>query len=228
MDKSFTQTYFDFSSVDWSKVQTATYETIYMTVISILFVFVIGMALGILLYSLGRQNTIVYRILYTIVSIISNIFRSIPFMVLIILIFPITKMLVGTMLGVKAGIPALVLSAAPFFARLVEIALREVDSGVLEAANAMGASRIQIMQKILVPESLPALISGFTVTTVSMVGFTAMAGFIGAGGLGALAWNDGYQLGNYTMTLVATIIILIIVFIIQGIGDTVAKRVDKR
>ncbi len=148
-------------------------------------------------------------------------------MILMVLIIPFTKALVGTMLGAKAAIPALVLSAAPFYARLVEIAFREVDSGVLEAADSMGASYFQTIYKVLIPESLPALISGLTVTSVSMIGFTAMAGAIGAGGLGALAWQEGYQRGNYSHTG-SDSNHLIIVFIVQGIGDFLTKRTDKR
>jgi D-methionine transport system permease protein len=149
-------------------------------------------------------------------------------MILMVLIIPFTTLLVGSFLGAKAAIPALVLSAAPFYARMVEIAFREVNPGVIEAAEAMGASYWEIIYKIVIPESVPALISGLTVTTISMIGYTAMAGAIGAGGLGALAWQEGFQRGNYTVTLVATVIILIIVFIIQGVGDFLAKATDKR
>ncbi|OJG80459.1 ABC transporter permease [Enterococcus pallens] len=199
-----------------------------MTIASMILVFVIGLLLGLALYTLGRKKNGVRSLLYGVVSIIGNIFRSTPFMILMVLIIPFTKLLVGTMLGAKAAIPALVLSAAPFYARLVEIAFREVDSGVLEAADSMGASYLEVIYKVLIPESLPALISGITVTTITMIGFTAMAGAIGAGGLGALAWQEGYQRGNYTVTLLATVIILIIVFIVQGVGDFLTKKTDKR
>lgn len=209
-------------------MKQAIIDTLYMTVISMVLVFVLGLLLGLLLYTIGRKNKPYAKIAYSLVSIISNIFRSTPFMILMVLIIPFTKVLVGSMLGAKAAIPALVLSAAPFYARLVEIALREVSPGVLEAADAMGASYWETIYKVLLPESVPALISGITVTTISMIGFTAMAGAIGAGGLGALAWQEGYQRGNYTVTLVATVIILVIVFIVQGIGDALTKRTDKR
>ncbi len=147
-------------------------------------VIVIGLILGLALYSLGRKQTFGSRFAYTLVSIISNVFRSTPFMILMVLIIPFTTLLVGSFLGAKAAIPALVLSAAPFYARLVEIAFREVSPGVIEAAEAMGASYWEIIYKIIIPESVPALISGITVTTISMIGYTAMAGAIGAGGLG--------------------------------------------
>ena len=128
----------------------------------------------------------------------------------------------------QAAIPALIISAAPFYARLVEIGLREVDKGVIEAARAMGAKKSTIITKVLIPESLPAIISGLTVTAIALVGSTAMAGVIGAGGLGNLAYLDGFQRNNSTLTFVATVLILIIVFAIQILGDTIVKKVDKR
>lgn len=228
MDKSFVETYFNFEKVDWANMQQATLDTLFMTFLSMVLVVVIGLLLGLALYSLGRKQTAGANIFYNVVSIISNAFRSTPFMILMVLIIPFTTLLVGSFLGAKAAIPALVLSAAPFYARMVEIAFREVNPGVIEAAEAMGASYWEIIYKIVIPESVPALISGLTVTTISMIGYTAMAGAIGAGGLGALAWQEGFQRGNYTVTLVATVIILIIVFIIQGVGDFLAKATDKR
>jgi len=228
VDKSFVETYFNFEKVDWTNMQQATLDTLFMTFFSMVLVIVIGLLLGLALYSLGRKQTAGANIFYNVVSIISNAFRSTPFMILMVLIIPFTTLLVGSFLGAKAAIPALVLSAAPFYARMVEIAFREVNPGVIEAAEAMGASYWEIIYKIVIPESVPALISGLTVTTISMIGYTAMAGAIGAGGLGALAWQEGFQRGNYTVTLVATVIILIIVFIIQGVGDFLAKATDKR
>ncbi|MGX7244749.1 methionine ABC transporter permease [Enterococcus quebecensis] len=228
MNKSFSETYFNFEEINVETMQKAFFDTLYMTLISMIFVLVIGLLLGLLLYTTRRKEATYAKILYTVISLISNIFRSTPFMILMVLIIPFTKMIVGTMLGATAAIPALVLSAAPFYARLVEIAFREVDAGVLEAAEAMGANYWQVIWKVLIPESIPALISGLTVTSVSMIGYTAMAGAIGAGGLGGLAWQEGYQLGNLTVTLVATLIILVIVFIVQGLGDFFAKRTDKR
>lgn len=228
MDKGFVETYFHFERVDPQTMLQALFDTLYMTVVSMLFVGILGLGLGLLLYSMGRQKKRVSVAVYAMISMISNVFRSTPFMILMVLIIPLTKMLVGTMLGAKAAIPALVLSAAPFYARLVEIAFREVDAGVIEAAEAMGASYFQMVRKVIIPESVPALISGLTVTTVSMIGFTAMAGAIGAGGLGGLAWQEGYQRNNLTVTLVATVLILLIVFLVQGIGDFLVKRTDKR
>jgi D-methionine transport system permease protein len=133
-----------------------------------------------------------------------------------------------TILGPNAALPALVIGSAPFYARLVEIALREVDKGVIEAARSMGAKTSTIIFKVLLPESLPALISGITVTAIALIGSTAIAGAIGAGGLGDLAYVEGYQSGNTDVTLVATVFILIIVFIIQIIGDLITNKIDKR
>lgn len=228
MDKSFSETYLNFERVNWQRMKEATVDTLYMTGFSLIAVLILGFLLGLLLYTLGRKKSVAYRVLYNVVSVISNVFRSTPFMILMVLIMPFTKAITGTIIEPVAALPALILSAAPFYARMVEIALREISGGVIEAANAMGATTWQIIYKVLIPESLPALVSGFTVTAVSMVGFTAMAGAIGAGGLGSLAWSEGFQLNNQTVTLMATIIILIIVFIIQGLGDFLTNKLDKR
>lgn len=221
--------FFDFSQIDLAKLQEKTIETLTMTGISIIIVTILGLLLGLLLFETSeKSNNSLTKILYWIVAIFVNIFRSIPFIILIVLLIPFTKNLLGSMSGVTGALPALIISAAPFYARMVEIAFHEIDRGVIEAAEAMGANRLQIIWKVLLPESLPALISGLTVTTISLVGYTAMAAAIGAGGLGSLAYQDGFQRGQNTVTLVATICILIIVFIIQFIGDVAVKKVDKR
>lgn len=229
MKKTLTEQYFDFSQLDSEKFIKATKETLYMTAISMFFVIIIGLLLGLLLYYLGKsKDNKTAKVFYNVISVVSNICRSVPFIILIILLIPITKSLIGSFLGPKAAILPLVISAGPFFARLVEMAFREVDSGVLEASDAMGANRLQVIFKVLIPESMPALISGATVTTITMIGFTAMAGAISAGGLGDLAYREGFTGNKPTVTLFATIGILIIVFIIQGIGDFAVKRTDKR
>ncbi len=219
---------FDFSRVNWDKVQEKTIETLIMTFESLIAVFLLGLFLGLLLYITSNSKGIFGRGFYTVVTAIVNIFRAIPFIILIVLLIPFTKALIGTIIGVQAAIPALIISAAPFYARLVEIGLREVDKGVIEAARAMGAKRITIITKVLIPESLPAIVSGLTVTAIALVGATAMAGVIGAGGLGNLAYLDGFQRNNSTLTFVATVLILVIVFAIQILGDTVVKKIDKR
>lgn len=227
-NKTFAEQYLDFTQVDWTVFQTKVIETLYMTLISMLFVVIIGFSLGLLLYVLGRSKKIPVRIFYSVISILSNIFRSIPYIILILLMMPFSKLIVGTSLGSKAAIPSLIISAAPFFARLVETAFREVDSGVLEAADAMGATPFQKIWKVLIPESRPAVLAGITLTTVSMIGFTAMAGPIGGGGLGGWAYQGGFSRNQFTVVLVATIAILVIVFIVQFIGDQLVKRSDKR
>ena len=219
---------FDFSRVNWDKVQDKTIETLIMTFESLIAVFVVGLFLGLLLYLTSNSKSAFGRGFYAVVTAIVNIFRAIPFIILIVLLIPFTKFLIGTIIGVQAAIPALIISAAPFYARLVEIGLREVDKGVMEAARAMGAKNSTIILKVLIPESLPAIISGLTVTAIALVGSTAMAGVIGAGGLGNLAYLDGFQRNNSTLTFVATVLILIIVFALQILGDTIVKKVDKR
>ena len=219
---------FEFSRVNWVKVQEKTIETLIMTFESLIAVFLLGLFLGLLLYITSNSKGTFGRGFYTVVTAIVNIFRAIPFIILIVLLIPFTKALIGTIIGVQAAIPALIISAAPFYARLVEIGLREVDKGVIEAARAMGAKRITIITKVLIPESLPAIVSGLTVTAIALVGATAMAGVIGAGGLGNLAYLDGFQRNNSTLTFVATVLILVIVFAIQILGDTVVKKIDKR
>ena len=219
---------FDFSRVNWDKVQDKTIETLIMTFESLIAVFIVGLFLGLLLYLTSNSKSAFGRGFYAVVTAIVNIFRAIPFIILIVLLIPFTKVLIGTIIGVQAAIPALIISAAPFYARLVEIGLREVDKGVIEAARAMGAKNSTIILKVLIPESLPAIISGLTVTAIALVGSTAMAGVIGAGGLGNLAYLDGFQRNNSTLTFVATVLILIIVFALQILGDTIVKKVDKR
>ena len=196
-------------NVRWDKMLEATTETLYMTAISSFFVFILGLILGLILFLTSKNQLLENRWINSFLSAIVNIFRSIPFVILIILLLNVTKFLVGTILGPNAALPALIISAAPFYGRLVEIALREIDKGVIEASVAMGASLWTIILKVLIPESLPALVSGITVTTISLVSYTTMAGVIGAGGLGNLAYLDGFQRQRFDVVFVATVIILI-------------------
>lgn len=217
-----------FPNVDLDVIWSATGETVYMTLISLAFAFAIGIILGLLLFLTSKGGLWENKPINAVIGAVVNIFRSIPFIILIILLLGFTKFLMHTILGPNAALPALVIGSAPFYARLVEIALREVDKGVIEAARAMGAKTSTIIFKVLLPESLPALISGITVTAIALIGSTAIAGAIGAGGLGDLAYVEGYQSGNTDVTLVATVFILIIVFIIQIIGDLITNKIDKR
>ncbi len=217
-----------FPNVVWDKVGEATLETLYMTGISVVASFILGVSLGLLLFLTSKGSLWENKWIYIIVGAVVNIFRSIPFIILVVLLIGFTKAIFGTMIGENGALPALVFGTAPFYARLVEIGLREIDKGVIEAAQAMGASTWQIIRKVLIPESLPALISGITVTAISLVSFTAMAGVIGAGGLGNLAYVWGYQNNKSDIIIVSTIAILIIVFIIQMFGNYFTRKTDKR
>ena len=217
-----------FPNVRFDKIFEATIETLYMTTISAVFDFLLGLIIGLVLFLTSSNQLLENKWINRILSALVNVFRSIPFVILIILLLNFTKLLVGTILGPNAALPALIIGASPFYGRLVEIALREIDKGVIEASIAMGASLWTVIRKVLIPESLPALVSGITVTTISLVGYTAMAGVIGAGGLGNLAYLDGFQRHRFDVVFVATIIILIIVFMIQLIGDVITKHIDKR
>lgn len=228
MNNNGLASYFQFKNVNWPNLWSAAFETIWMTIVSILIVAVFGLLLGLLLYETSGSNSKAVKALNWVVALFVNVFRSIPFIILIVLLLPVTQVLVGAITGAKAAIPSLVFSAAPFYARLVEIAFHEVDGGVLEAAESMGATKWQLVFKVLIPESLPALVSGITVMAISLIGYTAMAGAIGAGGLGQLAYTDGFQSYNNAITLTATVVIVIIVFAFQYLGDFAVKRIDKR
>nr|WP_205774637.1 methionine ABC transporter permease [Alkalicoccus luteus] len=206
----------------------ATVETLYMSVVALLFTFLFGIVLGLLLFLTDRKQLWENKAAHFVIGAYVNIFRSIPFIILIVLLIPFTRSIVGTFLGPSAALPALIIGAAPFYARMVEIALREIDKGVIEASKAMGATNGQIIRKVLLPESMPALVSGITVTAIALVSYTAMAGVIGAGGLGDLAFRDGFQRNNPEITLTATVIILVIVFALQFIGDMITNKIDKR
>jgi D-methionine transport system permease protein len=217
-----------FPNVKWDSMWEATMETLYMTAISVLATFILGAILGLLLFLTSKGNIWENAAINKVISAFVNIFRSIPFIILIVLLIPFTKFLLGTMIGEDAALPALIIGAAPFYARMVEIGLREIDKGVIEAAKSMGAKTSTIIWKVLLPESMPALVSGITVTAIALVGYTAMAGVIGAGGLGNLAYLEGFQRSRSDVTLMATVFILIIVFVIQFIGDIITTKLDKR
>ncbi|WP_298831902.1 methionine ABC transporter permease [uncultured Planococcus sp.] len=217
-----------FPNVDWDSMWEATLETLYMTALSTVFTFAIGLALGIVLFLTAPKQLWANKVVNWLTGAFVNIFRSIPFIILIILLIPFTLFLMGSIRGPNAALPALIIGSAPFYARMVLIALKEIDKGVIEAARSMGATTGTIIWKVLLPESKPALISGITVTAIALVGYTAMAGIIGAGGLGTLAFLDGFQRSREDVTLMATILILIIVFVIQYIGDLATTKADKR
>ncbi|WAA09936.1 methionine ABC transporter permease [Fervidibacillus albus] len=217
-----------FPNVDVEKAWEKTLETLYMTGVSLIWVFIIGILFGLLLFLTEKGNLWENKFAHGLIASVVNIFRSIPFVILIVLLLPFTKFLVGTIIGKEAAIPALIIGSAPFYARMVEIGLREIDKGVIEAAKAMGAKTTTIIWKVLLPESMPAIVSGVTVTGIALVGYTAIAGVIGAGGLGDYAYLDGFSRNNNDVTLFATFVILLIVFTIQWIGDVITTRLDKR
>lgn len=216
------------SQINWPQMTKAIQETLYMTAISLLFSVVLGLMIGIILFITQKDSLYPQRIIFTILNFLVNVFRAVPFIILLICLMPFTKLLVGRILGAKAALPALICSASPFYARMCMIALTEVDKGTIEASKAMGATNWQIMIKVLLPEAKPALVSGIALMGISLVGYTAMAGAIGAGGLGDLAYTYGFARNNWIVTYVATFFVVLIVFTIQGIGDYIVKKLDKR
>ncbi|MDF2936098.1 MAG: transporter permease [Paenibacillaceae bacterium] len=217
-----------FKNVDPQEIWQASQDTLTMLGMSALFTVLLGLPLGILLFMTSRGQILQNRVVYLILSIIVNVLRSIPFVILMILVMPFTKILVGTTIEVKGSIPPLVIAAAPFFARLVETTLREVDRGVVEAARAMGASNWQIIRKVLLPESLPGLVAGITITTVTLVSYTAMSGIIGGGGLGDLAIRYGYQRFMPDVMVVTVIILILLVILLQTLGDRLVLRFSRK
>ena len=208
-------------------VNEATLQTLEMVVFSTIFSLLLGLPLGILLCISDPQAGIKPRpILYQVLTRIVNALRSFPFIILMILLFPLSRILVGTSIGTKATIVPLSIAAAPFVARIIESALSEVDSGVVQAARAMGSTTMQIILKVLIPESMPALIDGITLTIINLIGYSAMAGAIGGGGLGDLAIRYGYQRFRPEMMAIAVIVILVMVELIQWIGTRLSHRIS--
>ncbi|MBR4456721.1 MAG: ABC transporter permease [Solobacterium sp.] len=216
------------TGLNFDQLLTAVWETVFMTFVSLFFATVFGLIIGIFLYCTQTGGLIENRILNRITDAIVNVLRAIPFMILLILLIPLTRALVGSMLGAKAALPPLIAASTPFFARMCVIAFQEVDKGTIEASKSMGASNGQIIWKVLLPESMPAIVSGIAVTGISLVGYTAMAGAIGAGGLGNLAYMYGFARRNEAVLYTSTVIIVLIVFAIQWAGDAIVKKIDKR
>ncbi|MCI8441501.1 MAG: ABC transporter permease [Provencibacterium sp.] len=203
-------------------------ETFYMTLGSTLFAYIIGLPLGLLLVICAPDGLAPKAILYKTLDIIVNITRSIPFLVLMISVIPFTRAVVGTSIGSTAAIVPLVLSAAPFVARLVESSIREVDPGVVEAAQSMGASTLQIICKVLLPEARPSLYSGCAIAITTILGYSAMAGAVGGGGLGNIAISYGYNRYQSDIMLVTVILLILIVQLFQEIGSRASRKTDKR
>lgn len=218
----------DWSVFDWGEIGEATLDTFLMIGFSLPLTVLLGLPLGILLFLTARGQMLQQPLLNMITGQITNIVRSIPFIILIVWMIPVTEWLVGTSLGVRGTVVPLVLGATPFFARLAETALREVDRGVIEAMQSLGATRRQIIYKGLLPEALPGLVASITVTAITLLSYTAMAGMIGGGGLGALGINYGYYRYVDEIMNLTVFILVIIVFAMQSFGDWLVHRVSHR
>ncbi len=203
-------------------------ETIYMTVISTILAYIIGLPLGLALVVTDKDGIHPIPWLNSLLGMIINFFRSIPFLILLIALMPFTKMVVGTVIGSKAAIVGLWIAAAPFIARMVESSLKEVEIGVVEAAQSMGASPFQIMTKVLLPEAKPSLLVGAAISITTILGYSAMAGIVGAGGLGAIAINYGYYRKQSDIMYVMVILMAIIVLVFQELGMRISKHTDRR
>lgn len=207
----------------------AIWETVYVTVLSTFFAIVLGLPLGILIVA-GENGKIIRvpKVILKIIDLIINLLRSIPFLILMIMVFPLTRLIVGTAVGTVASIVPLVIAAFPFVARLVESSLREINPSIIEAAQSMGASPFQIITKVLLPESVPSLISNATIAITTILGYTAMSGVIGGGGLGKIAINYGYYRYQYLIMTLAAVFLIILVQIFQSVGTRLAAKCDKR
>lgn len=209
-------------------VKDASLQTLEMVLFSTLFSLLLGLPLGILLCTSDPQTGIKPRpVLYQVLTRIVNALRSFPFLILMIVLFPLSRILVGTSIGTKATIVPLSIAAAPFVARIIESALKEVDTGVIQAARAMGSTTMQIICKVLIPEALPSLVDGITLTIINLIGYSAMAGAIGGGGLGDLAIRYGYQRFRPEIMAISVVLILIFVELIQMLGTFLSHRINE-
>lgn len=209
-------------------IQKGFIETIYMTLFSSFLAYVFGLPLGILLVITDKDGIAPLRIVNIILGTIINIIRSVPFIILLIAVIPLTRAIIGTTLGSTATVIPLVIASAPYVARLVEASLKEVDGGVIEAAHSMGASIFEIITKVLIPEAMPALISGAAIAVTTILGYSAMSGFVGGGGLGDIAIRYGYYRYENEIMLVTVVILIIIVQVFQEVGNKWSKHSDKR
>lgn len=217
-----------FSNIDWYDIWMATLDTLMMLGGSLFFTVLLGLPLGVLLFLTGPKQIYEQKGFYALLSLAVNALRSLPFIILLIVMIPLTLMMTGTSLGVAGAIPPLVAGATPFFARLVETALREVDRGIIEATQAMGASTRQIIMSALLPEARPGIIAAITVTAITLVSYTAMAGVVGAGGLGDLAIRYGYQRFQTDVMVVTVVLLLVLVQILQSLGDRLVVHYSRK
>ena len=217
-----------FENIDWFEIWLATGDTMLMLGGSLLFTVLLGLPLGVLLFLCSPRQLLENRGLYAFMSLAVNILRSLPFIILLIVMIPFTVLITGTSLGVAGAIPPLVVGATPFFARLVETALREVDRGIIEATQAMGATTRQIILNALLPEARPGIYAAITVTAITLVSYTAMAGVVGAGGLGDLAIRFGYQRFQTDVMIVTVVLLLILVQVLQMVGDRLVVHFSRK
>ncbi len=212
-----------------SEFPLAIWETIYVTVLATALAIVIGLPLGVLLVA-GEKNGVLPlpKPFMHVLNVVINLLRSVPFLILMIMVFPLSRLIVGTAVGTVASIVPLVIAAFPFVARLVESSLREVNPNIIEMAQSMGASPFQIIIKVMIPESVPSLLSNFTIAVTTILGYSAMSGIIGGGGLGKIAINYGYYRYKYLVMLAAVILLIILVQIFQSAGTRLAVKSDKR
>ncbi|MEN8423040.1 methionine ABC transporter permease [Acinetobacter junii] len=209
-------------------LQTGTTDTLIMVGVSAILAFLIGLPIALILVSTADFGIYPSKKINQSLGWIINITRSVPFLILMVALIPFTRWIVGTSYGVLAAIVPLTIAAIPFFARIAEVSLREVDQGLIEAAQAMGCNRKQILWHVLLPEALPGIIAGFTVTIVTMISSSAIAGAIGAGGLGDIAYRYGYQRFDMQVMLAVILVLIVLVMLVQTIGDNIAKQLDKR
>ena len=205
-----------------------TLQTLYMTLVSTAAAYLIGLPLGVLLNISDKDGIRPMPVLNKILGFIVNFLRSVPFLILLVFLIPFTRMIVGTTIGSTATIVPLIVAAAPFVARMVESSLKEVDPGVIEAAQSMGAKPVQIITKVLLPEAKPSLLVGAAIAVTTILGYSAMAGFVGGGGLGTIAINYGYYRYQNNMMIVTVLLLVIIVQVFQEIGMLISKKSDKR
>ncbi len=205
----------------------STMQSLYMVAVSVLIASIVGIPLGILLMVTDRGQIMQNEPLNKVLGTIVNIFRSVPFVILLFVLIPLTRIIVGKAIGTTASIVPLTIAAIPFMGRVTETALREVDKGIIEAAQSMGASPYQIIIKVLIPEALPSMVSGVTITAINLVGYSAMAGVLGGGGLGDLAIRYGYQRFMYDILLYTVVILVIMVQVMQMVGDLFIKQISR-
>lgn len=217
-----------FANVDWAEIWLATVDTMIMLFGSLFFTVLLGLPLGVLLFLCGPTQMFEQKGVYALLSLVVNILRSLPFIILLIVMIPFTVLITGTSLGVAGAIPPLVVGATPFFARLVETALREVDRGIIEATQSMGATTRQIITSALLPEARPGIFAAITVTAITLVSYTAMAGVVGAGGLGDLAIRFGYQRFQTDVMVVTVVLLLVLVQVLQSVGDKLVVHFSRK